>query len=66
MFKSGEDQIAHAFSLLWKYIITSVDVILTNDKEKVDEIERNIDYFVAKKIDTFKDRLEKENMNLAA
>lgn len=29
-------------------------------------MERSIEYFVAKKIETFRDRLEKENMNLLA
>ena len=41
-----------------------VTISRTQKRQRVEEMERSIEYFVAKKIDTFRDRLEKENMNL--
>ena len=39
-------------------------MLLQANNKKLEVIERNINYFVQKKIDSFKDRLEKENMTL--
>jgi hypothetical protein len=64
LYKDGEHELAHSLSVMWKSLITSIDIVLTLHQQKVAHIEQNIDIHVRNKIDTFKDRLEKANMEL--
>lgn len=64
LYKAGEHELAHALSIMWKSLITSIDVVLTLHQQKVAHIEQNIDIHVKGKIEAFKDRLEKANMEL--
>jgi len=64
LYKDGEQELAHSLSVMWKSLITSIDIVLNLHQQKVAHIEQNIDIHVRNKIDTFKDRLEKANMEL--
>lgn len=64
LYKAGEHELAHALSILWKTLITSIDVVLTLNQQRVAHIEQSIDIHVKGKIEGFKDRLEKANMEL--
>ena len=43
-----------------------MDIVLASNDQKMREMERNIKFFVDKKVDTFKDRLENDKLTLGS
>lgn len=64
LYKQGEHELTHALSVMWKSIVTSIDVMLTKEQQKVQMIEGTIEKYVKQKIDDIKKNLEKQNLEL--